>query len=272
MLRLGHIRYSNCVPVHGRLLESGPPESVVLVQGDPAAMDRGLTEGTVDVAPASSIEFSRHNGRYRILPDLSISASGPVKTIRLLSRSPLSELRDGDRIALPTASATSVVLLKIIMQQRFGIQPDYMWFDQEVDDPLGAGAAAVLFIGDVANARRPAPGAIAHDLSEIWNEWTHKPFVFALWQTSAGPGADAELRRLAAELHASRDWSLEHLPLLANRHAEEYGWTAADLIEYWRSLAYGWNEELALGLEEFYRRAMEIGEVGAVPELNFLEL
>ena len=146
MLKLGHISYSNCVPVHGRFLEHGPPASVALVQGVPGQLNRRLALGEIDVAPASSIEYARHSDAYRILPGLSISARRSVQTIRLLARKPIDELADGTRIALPTASATSVALLKIIMRQRFGIRADYGWFEQELQDPLAADAEAALYL------------------------------------------------------------------------------------------------------------------------------
>lgn len=271
MLRLGHIRYSNCVPVHGRFLECGPPDSVTLVHGVPAQLNQGLAAGDVDVAPASSIEFARRADRYRVLPDLSISACGPVRTIRVLSRIPLPELREGARLAVPTASATSVVLLKIVMRQRFGIRADYFWFEQETDDPFAFGADAALYIGDVAHEHRLRPDMFGSDLGELWHEWTGLPFVFALWQTSLGPERDRELKDLAMELLASRDWSLQRLPELAGRCAHEYGWSSRDLVLYWKSLAFDWSEGLARGLEEFYRRAVEIGELGSAPSPAFLE-
>lgn len=85
MLSLGHISYSDRVPVHGLLLELGPPPTVELVHGVP--------------------------GR----------------------------LAGGSRLAVPTASATSATLIKIIMQQRIGIRPDYFRYEQESSDPAAAG-------------------------------------------------------------------------------------------------------------------------------------
>lgn len=271
MLKLGHISYSNCVPVHGRFLECGAPPSVAMVHGVPRLLNSKLAEGAVDVAPASSIEFARYADRYRILPDLSISARGPVQTIQLVSRVAIDELGDGSRLAVPTASATSVVLLKIIMQQRFGIRANYVWFEQEADEPLAAGADAALYIGDQAYRQRSRTDLYSSDLAEVWSDWTGLPFVFALWQTAAGPDRNMELRALGAELLDSRQWSLERLPQLADRYAGEFGWSKKDLVKYWHSLSYDWSDDLEKGLEEFYRRAVGIGEIGRAPSLAFLE-
>ncbi len=284
MLKLGHITYSNCLPVHGRFLERGPPADVALVHGIPGALNKRLASGELDVAPASSIEFARHADRYRILPDLSIAAPGPVRTVQLVGPEPLEELRDGTPVALPTASATSVVLVKIIMRQRLGIQPSYRWFDQDSDDPFAeggraapgagraGGAQAALYIGDAAYHQRAPENLHQYDLGALWREWTGTPFVFALWQTSAGPEMDGQLRALAAELTASRDWSMERLTELAERHSGDYGWPCGELVAYWQSLEYAWDESLAHGLAEFYRRAAEIGEIPNAPSPVFLEV
>jgi chorismate dehydratase len=271
MLKLGHISYSNCYPVHGRLLEQGPPPSLLLVHGVPGRLNGLLERGAIDVAPASSIEYARHADRYRILPGLSISATGAVQTIQLLARPPIDELTDGARVAVPTASATSVALLKIVMTQLLGIRPNYMWFDQESQDPFGAGAAAALFIGDIAHQQRGRAGFQANDLGAIWHEWTGLPFVFALWQTGVGSDREAELSALTAELHASRDWSMERLPELAERVASDFGWSSDELLAYWRSIEYGWDEDLAAGLDEFYRRAAEAGALERAPTPSFVE-
>ena len=71
-LRLGHIRYSNCFPVHARLLDrpdGGDPE---LVEGVPSTLNRLLSEGAIHVAPSSSIEYALHADRYRVMPNLVI--------------------------------------------------------------------------------------------------------------------------------------------------------------------------------------------------------
>lgn len=271
MLKLGHIRYSNCLPVHGRFVACGPPTGVELVTGEPSELNRRLSLGQIDVAPASSIEFARHADRYRLLPGLSISARSRVRTIRLLSRMPLDELDETAVVALPTASATSVTLVKIIMAQRLGIRPRYRWFDQARADPFETEAEAALYIGDVAFRHQGREGMWSHDLGELWHEWTGLPFVFALWQANTESRGEGELRRLAGLIHESRAWSAERLGWLAERFAEEFGWPVEDLRVYWERLDFGWSDELEAALLEFYRRAAELGEIEAIREPVFLE-
>lgn len=149
VLRLGNIIYSNCFPVHAGLLDRGLPPGVEMVEGVPGYLNGLLDRGEIDVAPSSSIEYARHAGHYRIIPDLVIGSRGPVRSILFLSRRPPEEL-DGALVAMPTASATSVVLLKVLLRVRWGVQARFRWFDQAKEDPFAAGADAALFIGDVA--------------------------------------------------------------------------------------------------------------------------
>ena len=76
MIRLGHISYSNCVPVHALLLEK-TPDDVVLVRDVPSRLNAALAAGEIDAAPCSSIEYARHTSDYRILPGHAIGV-GPV--------------------------------------------------------------------------------------------------------------------------------------------------------------------------------------------------
>ncbi len=270
MLRLGHIEYSNCFPVHARLIDCGPPPWLELLPGVPARLNDALAAGEIDVAPSSSIEYARHADRYRILPDFVIGSDGPVQSIIVESDRPLDALADVE-VAVPTASATSVVLLRILLETRFGVRPRYRWFDQATEpDPMAAGAAAALRIGDVALRREVAPGRRATDLGAAWNDWTGLPFAFAVWQASAGREADPELQRLHALLLESRTYFHAHVSELARRHAAAFGLPPARLERYWQSLTYELDERMRRGLARFYECAAALGEAPARLSLRWL--
>jgi chorismate dehydratase len=266
-LRLGHITYSNCFPVHARLLDRGAPDWIRVVEGVPSYLNGLLDRGEIDVAPCSSIEFARHAAGYRVLPDLVIGSRGPVRSILFLTRVPPSEL-SGRTVAMPTASATSVVLLKVLLRVRWGVSPAFTWFDQASEDPFAGGADGALFIGDVALR----PGLYPHvphryDVGAEWMEHTGLPFAFAVWQ--AGGGTDDQLRRLHAELLESRAYGLRHRPELATRYAAHFGFSAEFLERYWADLLYELDGPMLQGLMKFYELAAEIGEISAAPEIRF---
>lgn len=262
MLRLGHIEYSNCFPVHALLVDRGVPPGIQLITDIPSRLNADLAAGRIDVAPCSSIEYARHADRYRLIPDVVIGSRGAVQSIIFESNAPLEALTGRD-IAVPTASATSVVLLRAILEQHTGVTPRYRWFDQAVTDPFDSGADAALWIGDVALRRETQCAFLRYDLGAVWHEWTGLPFAFAVWQTSAGPEKDAALAALHSLLLESRRYFDENAPALAERHAARYALPAARLLDYWQSLEYTLDEEMQAGMAEFFRRAQLLGEGSA---------
>jgi chorismate dehydratase len=266
-LRLGHIVYSNCFPVHARLLDQGAPGWIEIIEGVPGRLNGLLERGDVDVAPCSSIEFARNADRYRVLPDLVIGSRGPVRSIVFATTRPPEQLDDA-LVAVPTASATSVVLLKVLLRLRWGVRPRFHWFDQATEDPFAGGADAALFIGDVALRPDLYPQVpLRFDLGAEWWEHTGLPFAFAVWQ--AGSGSDAALVRLHEELLQSRAYGLANRADLAARWADRFGFDADFLDRYWAGLSYELDDSMLQGLTTFYRLAAEIGEIEAEPRLHF---
>jgi chorismate dehydratase len=270
MIRLGHIDYSNCVPVHALLLEQGARD-VQLVRDVPSRLNEALATGAIDVAPCSSIEYARHTGEYVILPGHAIGSAGAVQSILLESAVPLEQL-DGAVIAVPTASATSVVLLRALLELRAGVYPRYEWFDQAAgSDPVADGAAAALRIGDSALARVVPPGSTVLDLGAAWWSWTGLPFAFAVWQVrrDADP---SEVRRLARLLNESHTWFNEHAEQLAIRYAPRFGLASDRLLRYWHSLRFDLDPSMQQGLLHFYGLAAELGEAPRIAVLDILDL
>jgi chorismate dehydratase len=268
-LRLGHIVYSNCFPVHSRLFDRPRAGDPILVAGIPSDLNRKLARQELDVAPSSSIEYALNADRYRILPDLVIGSRGAVRSIVFVSHRPPDEL-SGSTVAIPTASATSVVLLKILLRIRWGATTEFRWFDQQSEDPFAGGAAAALFIGDVAlQVGLEESGRHRYDLGEEWWAQTGLPFAFAVWQATSGlPEA---LRDLHGRLLESREYGLANLQRLAERYGSHFGMAPETLSRYWTDLVYHLDDEMREGLETFYRLAAELGELPAAPPLRWID-
>lgn len=267
-LRLGHITYSNCFPVHAGILDAGMGEGLTVVEGVPSYLNGLLDRGEIDVAPSSSIEFARHAEAYGILPDFVIGSRGPVRSILFLSSTHPEALGEGSTVAMPTASATSVVLLKVLLRTRWGVSPRFTWFDQAREDPFAAGAQAALFIGDVALRPGLFPALpFRYDLGEEWWRQTGLPFAFAVWQVAGGePEA---LRRLHATLLESRAYGLREREALARRWGAHFGFDPAFLASYWADLSFELDPSMIEGLRAFYALAAEIGEISRPPELRW---
>jgi chorismate dehydratase len=266
MIRLGHIEYSNCFPLHAEALAGGIPE-VEVVRGTPSELNRALAAGDIDIAPASSIEYARHAERYRVLPDFVIGSNGPIHSILLESTRPIEELV-ASRIAVPTASATSVVLLKILLRLKYRLSAQFEWFAQEAGrDPIRDGAAAALWIGDVALSRSFPSDRLLYDLGSEWTEWTNLPFAFALWQTTIPAERYDELQPLVQSFAASRAQFRAQPLELAEQHAPMLRLQPQRLARYWKTLRYELDPAMQEGLLHFYRLAHELGEAPRVERI-----
>lgn len=267
MLKLGHIIYSNCFPVHAGILTGKVAFPFSIVEGIPTQLNRYLVEGKIDVSPSSSIEYAMNRGKYRLLPGLSITSKSKVMSILLESKVPLEGL-DGKTVALTTASATSVVLLRVILEIFTGVCPDFLQYEQGVDDPYDR-ADAVLTIGDLAIQRAASPRfPHPYDLGEVWHQQTGLPFVFALWQVNYRRSMDQDLARLNDILQESKEYGLSRFQELAEGHAEKFGISVETLVQYWNCFSYDLGHDEQKGLLAYYGYAADLGAIDAVPDLR----
>jgi len=178
--RIGMVNFINTAPLYEVWQQTVHRADWQVTEAPPAVLNRLLHENELDLGFVSSQEYALHPGEYRILSDLSISATGPVGSVLLFSQTPFAQL--GERlILLSSQSQTSVSLVKIILEEFYQVQPRY-----QVGRLTETGAlekpAAVLAIGDEA-LRLAAEGRYSYrlDLGEAWQVRTGLPFVFALW-------------------------------------------------------------------------------------------
>jgi chorismate dehydratase len=272
MLRIGRIEYANCTPIFSALEEEEPCADYQLVGGVPAQLNAMLAAGQIDVCPSSSIEYALHPERYLILPNLSISSIGTVASVLLFSRVPIEKL-SGHNILLSSESATSVNLLKILLEKRFACTCSYTVQSSSFDDALRE-APALLLIGDAAlRASFLKSDLLIYDLGQLWHEWTGLPFVFALWLSRRQVAEDrcAELDHLAGQLIAAKKKARKNLQFIAEGSPEAL-WMGIDrLVAYWReNISWDLCARHLEGLVLFYRYCVELGLLKSEPELRFL--
>lgn len=274
-MRIGRIGYINCTPVYGaidRKIVALPPKAE-LVTGTPAELNDLLIAAELDVSVISAVEYARHARDLLLLPELAISCDGPVRSVALFAKRPVTELHDAT-VLLSASSRTSVGLLELLCKDVWKIQPKFAQARAEAQD-LDALAAlpheAVLVIGDAA-LTLAARGAYPHryDLGEEWKRWTGLPFVFAVWaaRRSADPVA---VQRGHQSLLASRAWGLGHLDLLAEDAARSTGVALDACRAYLGGLDYAFTYKHLAGLTDFFRR---LAAEGIVPDgsLQFLQV
>jgi chorismate dehydratase len=266
---LGRIAYLNVLPIYFALENVFSENGFKLVQGTPAELNSLMRRGEVDLGSISAMEYGRAFRDYLLLPDLSISSKGAVGSVLLFSRMPFSRL-DGQTIRVSAASSSGAALLKVLMTRLIKVQPRYQ--PRQLNDGSLDEYAAILAIGDEAlrlKTARVMPFEL--DLGEAWQELTGLPFVFGVW------GVRREFARLQPEatdaLHRlllrSRDWGLEFLTELSRIAAPPAGMSPGQVLEYFHQLNFSLSPEHEAGLATFFQYLYNLGELDAVPQLEY---
>jgi chorismate dehydratase len=253
--RLGAVSYLNAAPtVHG--LDSDP--GFLVEREVPSRVARRLHAGEVDLGLLPSIEYAF--GDFAIVPGIAVGSRGRVRSVLLFHHGPLERVR---RVALDTSSRTSAALVKILLRERLGRDPQYVPMGPRLVDMLAVADAALL-IGDPALDHEEDAARL--DLGEEWARLTGLPFVYAFWAGRRGAVGASGVRRLQSALADG----LGALGAIASRQARGDPARAARYEAYLReNIVYRLGEDEQAGLLEFFRRAHQLSLVPAVPKLRF---
>ena len=269
-LSIGHIQYANCTPIFSALSAHFDCSGYRFVGGVPARLNAMLRDGAIDLSPSSSIEYALAHDQYCLLPELSISAIGPVKSVLLFSRVPVEEL-DGCAIGLSAESDTSVNLLKVLLARKHGFVNDFERTSLPLDEALQR-FSGLLLIGDAA-LKGVAAGGDWHcyDLGELWHDFTGLPFVFALWivRRDAAVTKRVQLAALSRDLIAAKKLACASYPEIAAGCREREWMSVEELVDYWRTISYELTPAHLEGARCFFRHAYEMGLIPTLPELRF---
>jgi chorismate dehydratase len=260
-LRIGIVDYLNSWPLAWGFLSGSLSEGFEAVYEPPAAVAEKLASGDLDVGLIPSIEVQRIPG-VRVVPGLCVAANHEVRSVILVSARPVGEIR---RVALDENSRTSAALVRILLRERYGIEPETTTCAPEIDAMLAA-ADAALVIGDPALHVDRERFEIL-DLAAEWRRLTGQPFVFAVWAVREGAPSDG----LSEVLHASLGAGLEDMEAIIDRAVGDLGLDPAVAERYLlRHLNYVLGAEEMAGLEEFFLRAASAGAIDTPTPIRFL--
>jgi chorismate dehydratase len=260
-LRVGIVHYVNSRPLAYGLMRGDAGGALACELLSPATIADRLREGTLDVGLVPSVELAR-NPDLVVVPGLAIAATHEVRSVLLVSRVPVDAIR---RLALDDSSRTSAALVRILLEDRYGLAPEYRPARADLDAML-ASADAALLIGDPALSV-PRERYVVLDLAGEWLELTGKPFVFAVWAARRGSADGA----LSSALEASFEAGWAALDRIVAGAALETGLPEAVLSDYYtRNLSYRMGPAEQAGLAEFLRRAATHGLAPAAAPLEFL--
>ncbi len=271
--RLGMVNFINTAPIYVPWQEMGPLNEWQIEEGPPSLLNRHMAQGRLDAGIISSYAYGINADRYYILPDLSISATGPVKSVILLSRVPIERLH-GKSVLLTPQSATSINLLYIILEDFLGLRPKYRTgsFEEMQTDP---GIQAYLAIGDEAlRLRSRCDGLFLSDLAKIWLDYTGLPFVFAVWAIkkecwSTNPARIGLLYRRLCECHQRGQRELERISQIV---ASRIPMSPSACLQYLKGIELDLSMEKQQGLLHFFRLLYGRGNFPEILDLKTLPM
>lgn len=263
--RLGMVNYINTAPLYEMWQRTVKRPHWTVVEAPPSVLCRMLYNNELDFGLVSSYEYAMHPDRYRILADLSISSSGPVGSVFLFSEVAPEELA-GRLVILSSQSQTSAALVKIVLEEFYGVDPRYDTGDALAPVRGKERASAVLAIGDDA-LRLTEDGnyPVKLDLGEVWHRHTGLPFVFAVWAVreefcekfpQAVKEIHGEILRCQAEGRAD-------LAAISRKVAPKIPMTPEACFAYLRAMEYDLGPQKRAALQRFFEYLIERNEADA---------
>jgi chorismate dehydratase len=276
-LKISAISYLNTAPLmwdfeHGEAKADQIPENTFDVSYTiPSACAEALRAGTADIGIIPSAAYTTIRDLV-IIPDVVIGARRAVRSILLVSRTPVDSLWTRARtVALDTSSMTSVALTKILFAKWLGGARHYKPMAPDLDAMLEACDAALL-IGDPA-LQVDRTRYFTLDLAEEWTARTGKSFVFAFWAIRRQALAGQNGAALTEIFSKSRNHGLlpDNLETIVREWAPRLGLTAEVVRVYLtHHIHYSFDLPCLEGLELYYRLATEIGALPPAPDLVFV--
>ncbi len=267
-MKLGYIDYLNCYPFYYHMLEKDTLADVEIIPAYPSDLNRMMSDGTLDMSPVSSAVYAELQKEVMILPDFCLSSIGYVRSVILISRLPIEEL-DGRRVGLSTASRTSVVLLKILLEKYYGLRPHYL---PAMPSPSLKEIDAALVIGNEALQALKEPVPYVYDLGDLWLRKTGHPVVFAVFTVRR----DIIERNREPIRHIIDSYNRSLRCLRTERDAliaaarRKYPEIHYDIDTYYRLLKFELTGDLKKALEFYFREAAELGLLERVKRLEYL--
>lgn len=175
-IRVGIVNYLNTRPLLYGLTRTPINKQIELTGDYPARLAVQLMNNEIDVGLIPVAVIPQLKSHY-IVGDYCIGAEGEIASVALFSEVPMNEIK---KVYLDYQSRSSVALLRYLMREYWGIQPE---LEQAVDDDYRneiQGTTAGLVIGDRAFEQRKISTFI-YDLGSEWKKITGLPFVFAAW-------------------------------------------------------------------------------------------
>ncbi len=268
--RVSAISFLNTAPLMWDFEQGEADEGFDVRYTIPSKCAAALAAGEADVGIIPAITYAEIPGLV-ILRNIAIAAKGHVRSILLVCKKPIDDVRT---VATDTSSRTSVALTQVLFAKFMGGHREFTAHPPDLQEMLKEHDAALL-IGDSALQISLHDSSYhLYDLAHVWHRLTGKPFVFAFWAVRL----DALHRQpegvdLTATFQHSRDNGLlpDNIAALAAQWGPKLGLSEPEVVTYLtENIHYYLDRENHDGLQLFLTYAQETGLIPSVPELRFL--
>jgi chorismate dehydratase len=237
-IKVGVVNYLNTKPLLYGLQKSAISERIELIEDHPARLADLLMNNEIDLGliPVATIPGL---SEYHIVGDYCIGSEGEVASVCLFSEVPMNEIK---KVWLDYQSRSSVELLKWLMKEYWGINPELIEATDENYRKEIKGTSAGLVIGDRAFEQRKI-STFLYDLGMEWRSITGLPFVFAAWVSNKQLPAD-----FIIDFNNANGLGLQHIDeIIASHPFDLY-----DLKKYYTlHISYKLDERKKKGMELF---------------------
>lgn len=271
-LKIAASTYLNSAPLIYSFLQGSLKQNCQFF-GDaaPARCADMLKEGLVDVALIPVIEYQRiHN--ISMIPSISVASKTSVRSVILVTRCPITEVKS---VALDISSRTSATLVRIILEKFYQIRPKYFPSKPNLTEMIKENDAALL-IGDPAITIRKEEYYQVYDLAKEWRHFTNLPFVFACWalgDTTRSFLSDnrIETNQIVELFLKAKEEGLANLETIAKNYSKSLEIPSEFLLEYLTdNVNYDLDCENLAGLKRFYELAEECGLIKQTHLIKFI--
>jgi len=274
-LKLGSPLYINTLPLLFYFPQNNPSFEIILEV--PKKLNQSLAKGEIHGSLSSSVFYAKNFRKYLILPDISISAVGKVKSVILYHKVPLEKL-DNKKIGITPETESSFNLLRILLEEFIGIKPKYIelyknW--RTLTEEEKKELSGYLAIGDEAlilqfNNRNKS--ALITDLAELWLKYTHLPFVFALFivKKDIAKKYKSELKEFCNNLYYARAQAFSNLREIVKK--SHLNLPKEFLFNYLTHLEYDFSGLKQRAFITFCEYLLKMGLIKELPKLRFLEI
>lgn len=258
-LRIGSVPYLNAKPLVDWFHSEECDIDVDMTYAVPSRLAEMLRSGDIDVANCSIFE-SFQNQDLRLVPGISISAYGPVKSVRLFSNVSFDQIQS---VALDTSSLTSNALCRILLKEQFNISPTYQNHVPILEEMLSI-CEAGLIIGDLKLFDLHAQ-TLVYDLGAGWKELTGLPFVFAGWLARE----ERLTPEMADALTKAKAWGVARFETLAEKWSNRMDLPLDRCRDYLLNVMnYDLTPDQLSGLSLFKQKCFEHGLLNPLPDMR----